>query len=678
MSGTERLLQALSRPLRSRVSTALPDRIAGARDLWQRRLLEVQHGKAFAPERLPGAVLRPESSAEIQEIVELARREGLGLVPYGAGSGVCGAIECGPRTLVVDTKRMRAHSVTEAGTLRVGPGALGIALEDDLNRKGFTIGHFPSSILISTVGGWVAARGAGQCSGRYGKIEDMVLSANTVLGTGEAVTFKRRFGGLDLLPLLVGSEGTLGIFAELELRLHAAPAERAFAAFELPSTRAGMVTLRALYQSGLRPAVARLYDPLDSLLLGRHRGGHAPSTSVEPWDAHRYEGLGGWLSHPRWTAFGLTVAEKTFMRSVKLVLVFEGERGEASADAERAHAVAREAGGRSLGSEPAEHWFQRRYAVSYDQSLVFRKDAFSDTMEVAAPWSRIEALYENVRRALGKHALVMAHLSHAYPDGCSIYFTFLAPSRTAEVVRLHANLWRDALVAVHEAGATIAHHHGIGRVRAEALGDELGPGGLELLSHVKHAFDPAGVLCPGSPLGPPLGARRRLRASLPPAERLGTPNSVWYVDPASGLARAPGDMSLPHVERALAAEGRTLGLEGPLPELDVNAYVAAGLPEMGGLGDPVDQRLAGFGARTHGGVELTVHPAPRRATGPDLSALFVGAGSRVGRVEHAWLRARSTRALPVRPLPFRGDPCPPVTSGETSMLDALARELESS
>jgi len=679
LSGIQRLLQALSRPLRARSSTTLPDRVAGARDLWQRRLLEVQHGKAVVPERLPGAVLRPESTAEVQEIVALSRREGLGLVPYGAGSGVCGAIECGPRTLVVDTKRLRAFSVTDAGTVRVGPGALGIALEETLARRGLTIGHFPSSILCSTVGGWVAARGAGQCSGRYGKIEDMLVSASTVLGTGEAATFKRRRVGLDLLPLLVGSEGTLGIFTELELRLHAVPAERAFAAFELPTTQAGIETLRRVYQSGLRPAVARLYDPLDSLLLGRHRHEHAPSSALEPWDAHRYESLARWLAKPAWIAFGLGLAEKTFMRRVKLVLVFEGERGEAHEDAERALVIAREAGGRSLGPEPAERWFERRYAVSYDQSLVFRKGAFSDTMEVAAPWSRIEALYEGVRRALGQKALVMAHLSHAYPDGCSIYFTFVAPSPAPEVVRLHASLWREALSAVREAGGTIGHHHGVGRLRAEALGDELGPGGLDLLSRVKHAFDPDGLLCPGSPLGPPLGARGRLRAGLSPVEPARTPPEGWHVDVTSGLARAPGDMPLSLVERALDAEGRTLGLEGPPPDLDVNGYVARGLPGLpDAFEDPVDQRVAGLGARTPGGIELAVRPAPRRATGPALSALFVGAEGRFGRVEHAWLRARSRAADPARQLAFRGDPAPPLTSGEASALEALSRELDGS
>jgi alkyldihydroxyacetonephosphate synthase len=678
VSNADRWLGSLSRSLRARASTSVPDRVAGARDLWQRRLLEVQHGAAVVAERLPAAVVRPESADEVLELVELARREGLGLVPYGAGSGVCGAIECGPRTLVVDTKRLRDFSVTEAGTLRVGPGALGLELEKELERRGLTLGHFPSSILCSTVGGWVAARGAGQCSGRYGKIEDMVVAATTVLGTGQCVTFRRRRAGLNLVPLLVGSEGTLGIFTELELTAHAVPAERVFTAFELPSTQAGIGVLRRLYQAGLRPAVARLYDPLDSLLLGRHRRAHPASSSVAPWDAERYQGLARWLAHPRLVSFGIGLAERTLMRQTKLLLVFEGERGEAQEDAEHALRIAREAGGVTLGEEPARHWFERRYAVSYDQSLIFRQAAFSDTFEVAAPWSHIESMYEAVRSALGRRALVMAHLSHAYPDGCSIYFTFLAPSPGLEVARVHESLWREALNAAREAGGTISHHHGIGRLRAEALGDELGAGGLELLSRVKQAWDPDRLLCAGSPLGPPLGARVRMRAAPardPDAGVLGAGD--WHVDPVSGLARAAGDMPLAHVERALAAEGRTLGLVGAVPELDVNDFVAHGMPGMGdSFEDPVDQRLAGFTARTHAGVELVVAPAPRRATGPDLSALFVGALSAVGSVRHAWLRARSLRARPARRLATRVDPAPPLSKPESDAFIALVHELE--
>jgi alkyldihydroxyacetonephosphate synthase len=662
------ILEQLSRPLRARASVTLPERLACSRDLWQRRLIEVQHGGAAPPERLPAAVIHPETSAEVEELVGVARREGFSLVPFGAGSGVCGAIECGPRTLVLDTKRMRHVEVTPAGTLRVGPGALGITLERELEARGLTIGHFPSSILCSTVGGWVGGRGAGQCSGRYGKIEDMVLGIDGVLGSGAAVRFPRRRAGLDLVPLLIGSEGTLAVFTELELRLHPTPAERAFIAFELPTTLAGMTLLRRVYQSGLRPAVARLYDPLDSLLLGRHSHAHAASTSLEPWDAERHRNLARWLAWPALTAFGIAAAERTFMRKTKLVFVFEGEPGEAHADARAALALAEDEGGHSLGEAPARRWFERRYAVSYDQSLVFRHGSFSDTLEVASPWSTLDALYEGVRRAVGRYALVMAHLSHAYPDGCSIYFTFVAPSRPGQAQQTHQAIWRDAMAAALEAGGTISHHHGVGRLRADALAEELGAGGMELLSRVKAAWDPAGILCPGSPIG-------AKPARPPSASSAADATSDWRVDPISGLARAPAAMPVAHVERALRAEGRTLALEGAPPVQSVGDWVAAGLPGMpDALADPVDQRLAGFGAHS-AELRIEVRPAPRRAAGPDLSALWLGAGGRIGEVEHVWLRARSERSGPARALPFVVDRTPATTPAESSAWEALVRAV---
>jgi alkyldihydroxyacetonephosphate synthase len=659
----------LSRPLRAHVSTSVPERVAHARDLWQRRLIEeVQHGAAVPGETLPLGVASPASTAEVEELVRFVRAEGLALVPFGAGSGVCGAIECGPRTLVLDTKRMRGFRVTEAGTLRVGPGALGIALEDTLAARGFTIGHFPSSILVSTVGGWVGGRGAGQCSGRYGKIEDMLLGVSAVLGDGSEVAFGRRAHGLDLVPLLVGSEGTLGVFTELELRLHPAPAERAFLAFELPNTIDGMTLLRRIYQAGLRPAVARLYDPLDSLLFGRHGHEHAPSTALEPWDAEKHRGLSRWLAFPALTSLALHAAERTFMRKTLLILVFESNGGEANADARTASSLAEAMNARALGPAPARAWRERRYAVSYDQSLVFRQGSFSDTLEVAARWSHVEGLYEAVRRAIGRRALVMAHLSHAYPDGCSIYFTFLARSGD-DAGAVHRAIWREAMAAVTDAGATISHHHGIGRLRAEALGAELGAAGLELLARVKRAWDPQGVLSPGSPLGtpPPAAALEAARqAHVAPAAAL-------YIDALSGLARVAGDRRLSQVERALDAEGCTLGLVEPPADLDVTSWIAAGMPGLPDpLNDPVEQRLAGFAARAED-LRCVVEPAPRRATGPDLSALWLGAEGRVGPVEHAWVRARPRCSAPARVLPHAVERSPALTPSEHGAWDALLR-----
>jgi alkyldihydroxyacetonephosphate synthase len=659
----------LAERFRRRVSLDVPERVACAKDLWQRHLIALQNGPAVDPTRLPAAVVRPETTDEVAALVALARREGFPLVPFGAGSGVCGGIACEPRTVVVDTKRMRASRFSEAGPgLSVGPGAMGITLEESLEKDGFTLGHFPSSILCSTVGGWVAARGAGQCSGRYGKIEDMVMGAECVLGSGEIVKLRRRTNGLDLLPLLVGSEGALGILTELELRLHPVPESRAFAAFALPDMERGIATLRRVYQAGLRPAVARLYDPLDSLLLKNSTNvGREPRVHDEGFGRARSALLRTLLRVPRLLEAGIEAAERTLVERSKLVFVFEGNDDDVRRDAEAAASIAVGEGGETLGEGPARAWFERRYAVSYKQSPVFRAGVWNDTMEVAAPWSKLDELFRSVRRALGRHALVMAHMSHAYPDGCSIYFTFVGRSRGEHPEAEHAAVWRDALDATFAAGGVVSHHHGVGRLRKEALARELGPGGAEAHGALKRAWDPSGIMNPGSPFEPDA------RSSAGDVRARNDVAAPLLLDALSGLVRLRGNVRLDDAERALSEQGLTLGLE-PLPAADVDTWIGSGMPGLPDPWlDPVEQRLAGFEAVLGSGARLELRPAPRRATGPDLSALFVGAASRVGRVESAWLRARPKLAPRARALGFSGERNPEPSEAERRAFDAVVR-----
>jgi alkyldihydroxyacetonephosphate synthase len=184
-----------------------------------------------------------------------------------------------------------------------------------------------------------------------------------------------------------------------------------------------------------------------------------------------------------------------------------GEEDMVSSYVERARGVAERASGRYEGEGPARKWLLHRYAVSYRQSPLFAQGLFIDTMEVAATWSRIPALYEGVRRAIGKSAFVMAHLSHAYPDGCCVYFSFAGVAKPgiadwdAACEARYDEIWRAALDAALEAGGTLAHHHGVGRSKAPRLGDELG-GGLDVQRAIKRAFDPHGVLNPGALLPP--------------------------------------------------------------------------------------------------------------------------------------------------------------------------------
>ncbi|HEY8075387.1 MAG TPA: FAD-binding oxidoreductase [Labilithrix sp.] len=490
-----------------RTSEDAADRVAYARDLWPRHHLAVRAGNVG--EHRPAAIVWPETTADVARIVRWAHDTGTPIVPFGAGSGVCAGVLPSERMIVLDLKKMSRWRKldTHARTLDVEAGQMGLPLEEDLDRRGFTLGHFPSSILCSTVGGWVAARSAGQCSGKYGKIEDMVLALECVTGTGEIVTLRHRTSGPNLLPLVIGSEGTLAVITSATLRLHPKPASRAFTAFSFPTTKHGWEAMRTMFQAGLRPAVARLYDPFDAMLARRgsvKRGG-ADSGDAPGLGASMLRSIlrrPGAINDLLEGGFG-----SAMLGGSLLVVIFEGEGDQPDRDAETARALLQAQFGKHAkheGEAPARKWLLHRYSVSYRQAPVFAAGLFSDTMEVAAPWSKLEALYDGVRKALGAHVFVMAHMSHAYPDGCCIYFSFAGTAAGGKkswderCEETYDRAWRAALAAAVDAGGTLAHHHGAGRSKAPRLGHEQGEAGLQTVKALMRAFDPKGVLNPGN------------------------------------------------------------------------------------------------------------------------------------------------------------------------------------
>jgi alkyldihydroxyacetonephosphate synthase len=669
----------------SALSEALPglrtsddeaDRVAYARDLWPRHHMEVRGGRPA--EHRPSAVAWPTTTEEVARLVRWARERGVALVPFGAGSGVCGGVLPRADALVVDLKRLgRVREIDrDAPLVAAEAGCMGLPLEQMLERSGFTLGHFPSSILCSTVGGWVAARSAGQCSGAYGKIEDMVVALECVTGRGDVVELRRRTSAPELVPLVVGSEGTLAIVTSAKLRLHPAPRDRAFGAWSFPTTRSGWEALRALFQAGLRPAVARLYDPFDAMLA--RRGG---SRDRPAGRSPRAPGLGGvalraLLRTPR-TLNALVHSEPAarVLGGALLVLVFEGDEAGARRAAEEAGSLLASLRGVWEGEAPARRWFAHRYAVSYRQAPVFAHGAFVDTMEVAAPWSRLGDVYDAVRHALGEHVFVMAHFSHAYPDGCCVYFSFAGAARGAgggndwdgACEATYDRAWRAALSAAVAAGGTLAHHHGVGRSKAPRLGSELGDG-IDVVRALMRAFDPAGILNPGNLVG---DSKATVAWQEPPA---GTREPI-ELDRESLLVRAEGAIPVEALEAGLLAAGLTLDAQVP-----ATTTVARWLAE-GASGardrwlDPVDQLVAGLDATMPLGRRLRLRPAPRRAVGPDLAALLVGAGGRFGDIERAWLRVHR-RGVP-RPssAPFHHERDPAPGADERALLDAVEGAL---
>lgn len=448
------------------VSTDPDDLAAHAHDWWPLALLRFRRGDVMA---LPSAVVRPSSTEEVSAVLGWAQETGTAIVPFGGGSGVAGGAEAIAGGVALDTRGMdRVLSVdAEALTVTAQAGIMGRALEEHLEKEGLTLGHFPQSIDISTLGGWVAARSAGQKSARYGRLEEMILGLEVVLAGGAVVRTRpvpATAAGPDLARLFIGCEGTLGVVTEATLAVRPAPRAVSHGAYAFESFAGGLVAVRRVAQEELRPAVMRLYDEVDVGIAFRDA-------------AERPDGA-------------------------LLVLRFEGDV--LAEPEERAiRRIVSDGGGKDLGPELAERWWEHRNdAVGTFRQIMLGgllgPAAAVDTMEVAGLWP-VTDLYERVRAALGAHAdVVGCHASHPYAQGTCLYFTFVFVGSTEEreVEARYRAAWDDAAAAALATGATVTHHHGVGLLKAAWLREELGEA-FEVLRAVKRALDPAGIMNPG-------------------------------------------------------------------------------------------------------------------------------------------------------------------------------------
>ena len=515
-----------------RVSVRPVDLETYARDMWPRMLIAHREGEP-APHR-PHAVVWPEHVREVVSVVKLAREYRIPIVPYGGGSGVCGGAVPLHGGITIDTKRMQQLRSVRSDELvcDVEAGLNGERFERELARRGYTFGHFPSSIYCSTVGGWLATRAAGQLSTKYGKVEDRVAGLTVVTGRGEVIETDgptRALRGPSWTQLICGSEGTLGIITSARLRVSPAPQLRVFRGYEVDDIPAGVDAIRRILQKGLRPAVVRLYDELDTLInsFGHHEEAEAqvitgPTPPIEtgalpawpaskPPDESLIDRLIGLAKGKGTRKLAMNAAlgkselvnklfgavERVARRGCRLIIGLEGARIRTEVEAALTFAELEAAGARDNGEDPGWAWLKHRYAVSYQMSPVFRDGAFVDTMELAASWDRLLDLYDSVRAAIGQHAVVMAHFSHAYADGCSIYFTFAAHAADARAAEgLYDTIWRDGLDAATRVGATISHHHGVGLLKAPYMAGEHREA-MAIFEAAKTSLDPDGLFNPG-------------------------------------------------------------------------------------------------------------------------------------------------------------------------------------
>jgi alkyldihydroxyacetonephosphate synthase len=444
---------------------------------------------------VPDVVVTPGSHQEVLALLGVCSRYHLAVVPFGGGTSVVGGVtpEAGahPAVVSLDLRRMDSLSQVDIESLTVWaePGLRGPEAEQLLAAHGLTLGHHPQSWEHATLGGYAATRSAGQTSTGYGRFDDLVLSVRvaTPSGTMQVGRGPASAAGPDLRGLLLGSEGAFGVITGMRLRVRRKPAVVVDEGWSFKTFAEGVTALRRLAQAGLAPDVARLSDAEET----RANLALAPSaktTLLRGLLALRGRGDGGCL----------------------LVAGWEGTAGAVADRRRAARVVLRASDGLRLGSGVGAAWRRGRYAGPYLRDDLLDAGALVETLETATSWSDLTGLHEAVRGALRyslsrgeTQPLVLAHVSHVYPTGASLYFTVLAArddERAEEQWLIAKRMATDVIV---QSGATVTHHHGIGTDHRDWMVDEIGLLGVEVLRAVKEVVDPEGVLNPGKLLPPP-------------------------------------------------------------------------------------------------------------------------------------------------------------------------------
>jgi alkyldihydroxyacetonephosphate synthase len=468
------------------VFTSTEDRLRHATGCGYVDLARLRSGQL---EAAPDAVLLPADAEQVQRVLQVCAAEGIAVVPFGGGTSVVGGVEplrgAHERLVSLDLGRLRTVEVDERSlTARLGAGLRGPEAEAALGARSVTLGHFPQSFEYATIGGFAATRSAGQASSGYGRFDALVSSVRLIAPAGELRTLEtpHSAAGPALRELIVGSEGILGVIPEVTVRVRPAPAVRRYEAWIAESFDAGAEVVRTLAQGPGLPDVIRLSDEEEtrvSLALSGPRG----------------------LAR---TLFGGYLGLRGKRDGCLIVIGHEGDE-ESVARRRALSARALRAGGAAyIGRAAGRSWEHGRFQGPYLRDTLMDTGALVETLETSHTWTRLAELHAAVGAAIrdslaagGTPGLVLCHLSHAYGDGASLYFTLISRARRGQEIEQWREVKRAASEAIVAGGGTITHHHAVGRDHAPYMEAEVGEMGLEALRAVKERLDPAGIMNPG-------------------------------------------------------------------------------------------------------------------------------------------------------------------------------------
>jgi alkyldihydroxyacetonephosphate synthase len=438
-----------------------PEVVHWTRDWWAGSMITETGDKPATPQAV---IVRVSTADQVQAVMRFAHQASLPVTPSAGRSNVTGAALPVRGGIVLDVCGLNRllNFDRDSQIIEVEAGMFGDIFEETIQREyGMTMGHWPSSYAISTVGGWVACRGAGQLSTRYGKIEDMVFGMDVVLADGRLVTLgghSRAAVGPDLQQLFIGSEGTLGVIVRVRLKLHRLPDYGRAIAYGFDTFAQGLDACREILQCGATPAALRLYDELES---GVQFG--LPKTNV-------------------------------------LLIADEGPREIVDAVLAISERVCAQMGERLEDAAIFEKWLDTRYLTGKSAEGFKRSPGFvADTLEMVGKWRDLAAIYDDVVKAINAVPGTLAgsaHQSHAYVDGACLYFSLRGEVEVADRAKWYRAAWDAANKVLIQYNATLSHHHGVGLLRAPYMEDSLGSA-FPVLQAIKRTLDPKNILNPG-------------------------------------------------------------------------------------------------------------------------------------------------------------------------------------
>jgi alkyldihydroxyacetonephosphate synthase len=444
-------------------------------------ILRMRMGKIANP---PDAVVCPRAEEDVIKVVKYCNAKKIAIIPWGGGTSVTRALEADKGGIALDlTLHLKdVFSLNaEDSTVTVEAGILGPDLEQYLNDRGYTCGHFPQSFEFATVGGWVAARGAGQASTGYGRIEDLLIGLRIVTPAGaiSCGNYPAASVGGDIRHFVLGSEGTLGVITRVTLRVRKYAAENAILkSYMFKSFEDAVAAMRNMMQSQVHPPhFFRISDPEETEIGLGMKG--------------KDKGIAGGMLN----LLGYKKGGRSLMYAI-----FEGNPDQCKLGARTLGRIVRRHHGLSLGSYATRKWLEQRYSSAYMRDPMMNAGIRIDTIETSVHYTQLIELWQAVRQYVKSdgQTLCLTHISHTYETGANLYFIFATPMLAKDELGEYEKFHKGLVATFMTHGGTLSHHHGIGRLLAHSLDRQHSPATLEAWRGVKKALDPKGIMNPGA------------------------------------------------------------------------------------------------------------------------------------------------------------------------------------